>query len=69
MKSLKKARTDAGFTLVEASKRLGITPNTLSNYERGKSLPNVRTVKMIESLYGINFQDIFFDYDCGLNAK
>lgn len=61
MKSLKKARTDAGYTIVQASEKLGINPMTLSNYERGKSSPTVKLIKKIEKLYNIQFQDIFFE--------
>ena len=61
MKSLRKARKDAGFTIVEASKKLDITPLTLSNYETGKTYPDVRVIKAMESLYGIEYKDIFFE--------
>lgn len=61
MKSLRRARTEAGFTIADASKKLGVTPQTLSNYERGISLPDVRIIKRIEDLYSIEFKDIFFE--------
>lgn len=61
MVSLRKARTNAGLTIVEASKRLGIAPNTLSNYERGESFPDVPMIKKIEDLYGVEYKHIFFE--------
>lgn len=61
MKSLRRARTEAGYNIKDASKKLGITPQTLSHYERGISLPDVRIIKKIEDLYGIEFKDIFFE--------
>ena len=61
LKSLRRARTEAGYTIADASKKLGVTPQTLSNYERGISFPDVRIIKKIESLYNIAFKDIFFE--------
>lgn len=61
MKSLKKAREDAGFTIIEASEKLGINKSTLCNYEKGRSYPDIRILKKIEKLYNIDYQDIFFE--------
>lgn len=61
MKSLRRARKEAGYKITEASQKLGITPQTLSNYERGISFPDVRIIKKIEDLYKIEFKDIFFE--------
>ena len=42
--ALKKARTDAGITQAELAKRLGVTPQTVSQYERGIKKPKVETL-------------------------
>jgi transcriptional regulator with XRE-family HTH domain len=63
---LSAARINSGMTQAEAAKKLGISVDTLGNYERGKSFPDVPIIKRIEALYGIPFNDIIFlpdDYD------
>ncbi|WP_281672675.1 helix-turn-helix transcriptional regulator [Pseudoramibacter alactolyticus] len=60
------ARINIGMTQKEAAKKLGISVDTLGNYERGKSFPDVPIIKKIEKLYGIPFNNIIFlpeDYD------
>lgn len=61
MRTLKVIRVESGLTIVEASKKLGITPNTLSRYERGETFPNVKMLKKIEELYKVPSADIFFN--------
>ena len=43
--TLKSARVNKGLTQVKAAKLIGITPDTLSNYERGKSYPDVPIIQ------------------------
>ena len=58
--TLKAARVNKGLTQKEAAKLLGISVTALLSYERGKSFPNVQTVKKIEDLYGVPYADILF---------
>ena len=58
--TLKSARINAGLTQEEAAKRIGITKDTLSNYERGKSFPDVPIIKKIEDAYGIPYSNLKF---------
>ena len=58
--SLAAARVNAGMYQRDAAKKLGITPETLRGYERGKQVPNWTTVKKMEEIYGISADDIFF---------
>ncbi len=70
MYTLKTARERAGFTQIEAAKALGISTDTLGNYERGKSYPDIPVLKKIESLYGVPYDQIIFlpfDYDKTVN--
>lgn len=63
---LSAARVNLGLTQSEAAKKLGISVDTLGNYERGKSFPDVPIIKKIEALYGVPFNDLIFlpdDYD------
>ena len=45
---------------IEAAKALGVTPETLSNWERAKSFPTVPQIKEIEKLYSTSYADIQF---------
>lgn len=44
----------------EAAKLLGVSKDTLSNYERGVSFPNVPIINNIEKIYGIKYDQIIF---------
>ena len=68
--TLKSARVNKGLTQAQAAKLIGITVDTLSNYERGKSYPDVPIIKKIESVYDIPYSDlIFLPKDYGLTVK
>lgn len=65
--TLRTARELAGLTQIKAAKSLGISVDTLSNYEQGKSYPNILMLRKIEGLYGVTYnQLIFLPLDCGL---
>lgn len=64
--TLKMAREIRGYTQEEAAKLIGISVDTLGNYERGKSYPDVPILRKIESIYGVAYDHIIFlplDYD------
>lgn len=46
--TLKTARELKGLTQQEACKLIGITKDTLGNYERGKSYPDIPILRNIE---------------------
>ena len=58
--SMKAARVNAEMTLEEAAKALGITKNTLINYESGKVSPRVDMAQQIAKLYDMPFDGINF---------
>lgn len=58
--TLKAARVNKGLTQKEAAECLEISLNTLSNYECGKSFPDVPVIQRIEKLYEISYNDIIF---------
>ena len=68
--SLKNARELNGMKQSEAAKKLGISTDTLGNYERGKSYPDVPMIRKIEELYGVKYsQLIFLPLDFGLTEN
>lgn len=68
--TLKTARELSGLLQKEAANKLGISVETLGNYERGKSYPDIPTLRKIEKLYGVPYSRLIFlplDYDKTVN--
>lgn len=64
--TLKMAREISGLTQAEAARLIGVSVDTLGNYERGKSYPDVPVLRKIENVYGIPYNRLIFlplDYD------
>lgn len=60
MITLRAARVNKRLTIAKAAKALGISPDTLRMYEIGQTFPTVLTIKKMENLYGIGYNDIDF---------
>ena len=58
--TLKALRINAGLDQKSAAEQIGVTAETLSNWERAKSFPNVKQIHLIEKLYGVSYSDINF---------
>ena len=58
--TLKSARVNKGLTQAQAAQKIGVTVDTLSNYERGKSFPDVPVIQKIEIVYGVPYSELIF---------
>lgn len=58
--TLKAARVNKSLTQAQAAKLLGISRDSLWNYENGRSFPNVLVIKKMEEVYEIGYNDIIF---------
>lgn len=58
--TLKAARTNVGMSQADAAKAIGVTRDTLSNWETGKTFPNVIQIRKIEETYKVEYNDIIF---------
>lgn len=68
--TLKMARELKKMTQEEAAKKVGVSTDTLGNYERGKSYPDIPTLRKIEEVYGIPYDRlIFLPLDFGLTEN
>lgn len=68
--TLKTAREIKGYTQEEAAKLIGISTDTLGNYERGRSYPDIPILRNIENVYGVSYGQLIFlplDYDKTVN--
>lgn len=58
--TLKAIRVNKGLSQEEAAKAIGISEDTLSNYERGKTYPDIPILKKIEKVYETSYENINF---------
>lgn len=58
--TLKTARDRLGLNQEDAAKLIGISKDTLSNYERGKSYPDIPVLKKIEEVYEVTYNQLIF---------
>lgn len=58
--SLKSARELNGLTQEQAAKKLGISTDTLGNYERGKTYPDIPILRRIEQEYNVSYNQLIF---------
>ncbi len=58
--TLKAARVNAGLSQTEAANQLGISKNTLCNYEKYRTIPDIEMSKKIAALYNWSVNDIIF---------
>lgn len=58
--TLKTARELTGMTQSVAAQKIGVTEDTLGNYERGKTYPDIPTLRKIEEAYGVNYNQLIF---------
>lgn len=58
--TLKAARVNAGYTQEEAGKRIGVSKDVISNWERGISYPDVIELRRIEDVYHVTYNNLIF---------
>ena len=67
--SLKAARVNANMLQKDAADALGIAPETLANWESGKTTPRATTLAMISELYKVPIDYIFLPQKFGLREQ
>ena len=58
--TLKAARMNAFLTQREAAEKIGVTVDTVGNWERGKSFPDALQIKRIEEVYSVHYDNLIF---------
>ena len=58
--TLRMTRELLGYTQEKAAKLIGVSTDTLGNYERGKRSPDIPVLRKIEEVYGIPYDRIIF---------
>jgi len=58
--TLRALRINKGYSQEKASKLIGISVDTLANYEKGITFPDIPVLKKIEEVYETNYNNINF---------
>ncbi len=58
MKTIKELRTEQGLTQLKVAYRIDVTPLSVSNWERGVSVPTVAKLRALAELFGVSSDDI-----------
>jgi putative transcriptional regulator len=58
--TLKAARMNKQLTQRDAAAKIGVTSDTIGNWERGKSFPDAMQIKRIEEVYKVRYDDLIF---------
>lgn len=57
-KKLKEARANAGLTQEQVAEKIIVSRQTISNWERGKSLPDIVSIIKLSDLYQISLDEL-----------
>lgn len=57
---LKAARVNANLTQEDVAKKMGISKNTVVNYEKYRSKPSIDQAKELAKMYGLCVDDIIW---------
>lgn len=58
--TLKTARELCKLNQSVAAERIGVSVDTLRNYEKGKCYPDIPTLRQIEKTYGVRYDQLIF---------
>jgi transcriptional regulator with XRE-family HTH domain len=58
MKTIRELREGQGLTQLEVAYKLGVTPATVSNWERGVHALKVAQLRALARLFGVRMDDI-----------
>lgn len=60
MKTVRALRQELGWTQLELANRLGVTPATVFNWERGKYEPKASQLRSMARVFGVSMDEIDF---------
>ena len=58
--NLKQLRTARGLTQAEVAQRLGVTRQTISSYESGRTMPDLETLKRLTDILGCDLEQLLY---------
>ena len=66
-KTIRELREEQGWTQLELGNKLGVTPVTVYNWERGQHMPTALQLRALALAFGVNMDDI--DFEGPMQAK
>ena len=60
------ARVNAGLTQRDVAEKMGVSTNTVINWEKGNATPSVIVARQLANLYGLELNNIFFPKEANL---
>lgn len=67
--TFKELRKDAGLTVKDVSKKIGISTSTIYSYENSSRLPTVSILTQLARIYKVDFEEILTVYNNHKFAK
>jgi transcriptional regulator with XRE-family HTH domain len=61
MKTIRELREERGWTQLELGNKLGVTPVTVYNWERGQHIPTALQLRSLARVFGVLMDDIDFE--------
>lgn len=58
--TLKAARVNSNYTQSQAAEKMGVSADTIRNWETGKTYPSIEQAKSIADLYKVDLDNIIF---------
>jgi transcriptional regulator with XRE-family HTH domain len=58
MKTIRELREERGWSQFELAVKTGVTPSTISNWERGMTEPKVSQLRRLAELFGVSMDVI-----------
>ena len=58
MKTIRELREERGWTQLELAYKAGVTPATVSNWERGVFEPKASQLRALARLFGVSMDDV-----------
>ena len=58
MKTIKELRDERGWTQLDLAYRLGVSPSTIYNWERGRNEPRVSQMRELAGVLGVKMDEI-----------
>lgn len=58
--TLRAARINQSISRAEAAKLIGVSKDTIGNWERGENAPSTKWIKKIAEVYKVDCNDIIF---------
>ncbi|RIK36688.1 MAG: XRE family transcriptional regulator [Chloroflexi bacterium] len=61
MRTIRELRESAGLTQFELAVKVGVTPATVYNWERGRYEPKASQLRTLARVFGVSMDDIDFE--------